>query len=205
MTTTPEPDVHPVLNLVGETVALGPQRRDLVPLYRRWLNDFVILTGLGVPPAPLTHEAEEQQYRDTDAAADQVWFTVYERTTLRPLGISGLRDIDHAHGTAEFVIFIGERELWRRGYGTEATRLVLDYGFTALGLHSILLRVYDFNVRGIQAYTRAGFREVGRWRQAHRLAGRVVDVVFMDCLASEFESLVLQRLLVDAGEGADHP
>jgi diamine N-acetyltransferase len=195
MSTTPEPDVRPVLNLVGEAVALGPQRRDLVPLYQRWLNDFAVLTRLGVPPAPLTHEAEERQYRDTDAAADQVWFTVYERMTLRPLGISGLRDIDHAHSTAEFVIFIGEQELWGRGYGTETTRLVLDHGFTALGLHSILLRVYDFNVRGIRAYTRAGFREVGRWRQAHRLTGRVVDVVFMDCLASEFESPIVQRLL----------
>ena len=121
------------------------------------------------------------------------------------MGISGLRDIDHAQRTAEFVIFIGERDVWGRGYGTETTRLVLDYGFTAPGLHSILLRVYDFNARGIRAYTHAGFREVGRWRQAHRLGHRVFDVVFMDCLASEFESPVLQQLLFQADEIPRHP
>ena len=187
---------EPILNVLGEKVALGPQRRELVPLYQRWLNDFAVLTPLGVPLRPLTREAEERQYQETDSNREQVWFTLYERTTRRPLGITGLRDIDHAQRTAEFVIFIGERDCWGRGYGTEATRLVLDYGFTALGLHSILLRVYDFNRRGIRAYTRAGFREAGRWRQAHRLGGRVFDVVFMDCLVTDFGESALQRVLL---------
>ena len=62
----------------------------------------------------------------------------------------------------------------------------MDYGFTALSLHSAMLRVYSFNERGIRAYRRAGFREIGRWRQAYRLAGHAHDVIFMDCLATEF-------------------
>ena len=198
MTAMPDPhaDQPPVLNLLGEQVALGPQRRDLIPLYERWLNDFTVLAPLGVPLRPLTREVEERQYQETDANREQVWFTLYEQGTWRPLGITGLRDIDHAQRVAEFVIFIGERECWGRGYGTEATRLVLDYGFTALGLHSILLRVYDFNLRGIRAYTRAGFREVGRWRQAHRLGDDMFDVVFMDCLASDVGESALQRRLL---------
>ena len=193
---------QPVINIVGAQVALGPQRRELVPLYERWLNDFAVLAPLGVPLRPLTREAEERQYQETDGNWTQVWFTLYERATWHPLGIAGLRDIDHARRTAEFVIFIGERAAWGRGYGTEATRLVLDYGFTALGLHSILLRVYDFNLRGIRAYTRAGFREVGRWRQAHRLGDRVFAVIFMDCRATAFRDSILQPLLLPPGHSA---
>ena len=193
---------EPTFTVLGNHAALGPQRRDLVPLVQRWLNDYAVLAPLGVPLRPLTREAEERQYQATDSNPEQVWFTLYERATRRPLGITGLRDIDQAQRTAEFVIFIGERAAWGRGYGTEATRLVLDYGFTALGLHSILLRVYDFNLRGIRAYTRAGFREVGRWRQAHRLGDRVFAVIFMDCLATAFRDSILQPLLLPPDHSA---
>jgi RimJ/RimL family protein N-acetyltransferase len=51
-----------------------------------------------------------------------------------------------------------------------------------------MLRVYDFNVRGMRAYLRAGFREIGRLRRAHRLGDRIADVILMDCPASEFRS-----------------
>ena len=31
---------QPIVNIVGEKVALGPLRRDLLPLYHKWSNDF---------------------------------------------------------------------------------------------------------------------------------------------------------------------
>ncbi|HZQ35151.1 MAG TPA: GNAT family protein, partial [Dehalococcoidia bacterium] len=97
--------------------------------------------------------------------------------------------------TAEFVIFIGQRDEWGKGYGTETTRLLLDYGFTALGLHNVMLKAFSYNERGIRAYLRAGFKEIGRRREAHWFAGKPYDVVYMDCLAGEFQSPVLRRLL----------
>ena len=48
---------------------------------------------------------------------------------------------------------------------------MLDYGFTGLGLQNIMLTVYDFNERGVRAYTRAGFRIIGRRREARRFGG----------------------------------
>ena len=72
---------------------------------------------------------------------------------------------------------------------------MLDYGFVGLGLHNIMLRVYGHHERGIRAYTRAGFREIGRRREAFRLGGAIYDTILMDCLAGEFESPVLYRLL----------
>ena len=43
---------EPILNVVGELVALGPLRRDLLPLYQRWINDLGTMRTLGVPPLP---------------------------------------------------------------------------------------------------------------------------------------------------------
>jgi len=185
----------PLLNVTGERVALGPRRRDLLPLYLKWINDFEVTRTLGMPLRPLTWEEEETWYERAAGSEREVGFTIYERETVRPIGNCGLHGIDHRTGTAEFGILIGAKECWGKGYGTEAARLTLDYGFTALGLHSIMLRVHSHHERAIRAYTRAGFRPAGRWRQAHRLAGDRHDVVFMDCLATEFESPVLQPAL----------
>ena len=92
-------------------------------------------------------------------------------------------------------ILIGERDCWGHGYGTEATQLVLDYGFTVLGLHNIMLSVRDWNTRGIRAYERAGFKRIGSRRASVRFGGRAYDEVLMDCVASEFKSPHLARLL----------
>lgn len=188
---------EPIVNIVGEKVALGPRRRDLLPLYLKWMNDFEVTRGLGAATRPLTWEAEESWYEraSTDRSGDDVGFTVYERSNMRPIGNAGLHRIDHANRTAEFGIVIGEKDCWGKGFGTEVTQLMLDYGFTVLGLHHIMLRVYDFNERAIRAYIRAGFRIAGRLREAHRFGGHTHDVVLMDCLATEFQSPVLHRLL----------
>ena len=186
---------HPIVNIVGERVALGPHRRDLLPTYQRWINDFTALRTLGVvTPGPTTLEQEAVWYEAQ--ASNEVRFTIYERSSWRPLGTTTVHGIDHRNRTAVFGIFIGEADARGQGYGTEATRLTLDYAFTALGLHSVMLTVAEFNLAGQRAYERAGFREFGRRRQCRWLAGQLWDDVYMDCLATEFESPVLARIFV---------
>ena len=186
---------RPIWNVTGEKVALGPHRRELVPLYQKWMNDWEVIRTLGTPLRPVTLEAETDWYDGMCRDERQAVFTVYERATSRPIGSTGLHDLNPAHGTAEFGILLGEKECWGRGYGTETARLMLDYGFTVLGLNNIMLTVFSYNQRGLRAYTRAGFREFGRRRQARRLGSRVYDVVYMECLASEFRSPALHTLL----------
>lgn len=71
----------------------------------------------------------------------------------------------------------------------------MDYGFNALGLHNILLTVHSYNERGRRAYRRAGFREIGRRREVIDRGGRLHDLVYMDCLATEFQGSVVRSLL----------
>ncbi len=73
--------------------------------------------------------------------------------------------------------------------------MLLDYAFTALGLHSVMLKVYEFNLAGRRIYEKAGFQECGRRRQSHRMGSRYWDEIYMDCLASEFVSPVLAKVL----------
>ncbi len=196
---------QPILNITGERVALGPFRRDLLPLYTRWFNDFSVTLPYLLNLGPRTLESRQAWY-DRIAAGEpgRVDFTIYERLTLRAIGWTNLDAIDHAQRRAQYNICIGERDCWGKEYGTETTILMLDYGFTILGLHNIMLQVDSYNERAIRCYRRAGYKEIGRRREARRVRDRVYDRVFMDCLSSEFRSPVLHALLPAEGLGRAH-
>ncbi len=195
----PPEDQQPITNIVGEKVAMGPIRRDLTHLFQMWSNDFEVRRFMG-PMRPTSLESIEDMYASIRKDENQSYFTVYEKSELRPIGNAGLADINHTHRTAEFFIMIGDKESWGKGYGTEVTRLVLEYGFACLGLHNIFLWVFATNERGIRAYRRAGFRMAGRLRQGLRLGGRAYDHILMDCLATEFQGGSLSYLMPESSE-----
>jgi RimJ/RimL family protein N-acetyltransferase len=186
---------QPIINIQGEQVALGPLRRELLPLYLKWINDFEVTRHLTVRSGPVSLEAEEAWYQSASTNETGAIFTIYERAGPRPIGTTDLRAVNLMHRTAEFGILIGEKDCWGRGYGTEATALMLEYGFSVLGMHNIMLTVLSDNGRGLRAYSRAGFREIGRRREAHRRRGLTYDLIYMDCLATEFRPPVPRRPL----------
>ena len=204
MTDTNEPaGQQPIINIAGEKVALGPLRQDLLPLYLKWINDFEVLRFLAASMRPKSLEAEEEWYARASKAENQASFTIYEKARLRPIGNTSLGKINHTHRTAEFGIMIGDKASWGKGYGTEVTRLMLEYGFTCLGLHNISLWVHAANESGIRAYQRAGFRIAGRLRQSLRLGGQAYDDILMDCLATEFQGSALSHLLPELSESKE--
>jgi RimJ/RimL family protein N-acetyltransferase len=178
------------LNIVGEVVALGPFARDDLALYHRWINDFEVTRYYLDTPRPVTLEERATWYERLSAGDPyNIDFLIYELATMRPIGRVGLEEISYQHRRASFGIFIGEKDCWGKGYGTEATRLTIDYGFRLLGLHNIMLSVSSANTAAIRAYTRAGFRVIGARRECRREGDSALDSIFMDCLSTEFDGL----------------
>jgi RimJ/RimL family protein N-acetyltransferase len=186
-----EPAPH--LIVTGERVAFGPLREDLIPVYANWLTTLEVACGVG-NTVIYTVEAESTWYEEA-AKPDpgQALFTIYDRFDLVPIGTTGLTNIDHRHGTATFGIMLGERR--GQGLGTEATRLMLDWAFTVLGLHNVDLLVFAWNRPAIRCYEKAGFRQIGRRRGGAVCMGRRFDVVIMDAIAEEFTGSVLADLV----------
>ncbi|GCE11689.1 GNAT family N-acetyltransferase [Tengunoibacter tsumagoiensis] len=180
----------PILNIVGEKVALGPIHRGWIPLIHKWQNDFQVALFSGDPLRPVSLEAIQAEYEEHTKKQQRYreeTFGIYARTTLQPLGVVELRHINLHGRTATMGIGIGEKDYWSKGYGTEAILLILDYGFTVLGLHNIDLTTYAYNDRATGAYLKAGFKLIGRRREAHRWGGKIYDELHMDCLATEFQ------------------
>jgi RimJ/RimL family protein N-acetyltransferase len=174
-----------ILIMRGESVGLGPLRRDHLQDYLRWINDLQVTRTLGAPRRPMTAELETA-WLDGALMSSDPSFTIYELATMRPIGNTTLR-VEGDSGCAEFGLMIGEKDVWGRGYGSEVTRLMLGYAFDVLGLYNVMLRVYANNPRAIGIYERAGFRRIGVRRGALKVGRRRVDEILMDAVADEFE------------------
>ena len=182
------PRERPIITIVGERVALGPLHQGLLPLIERWDNDFRTSDLGGDDPRPQTTEAIAAKLDSMLRGARDDWigFAIYALADVRPIGWANIRDFTNPHGTAEFGIAIGNPAERGRGYGTEAVQLLVDYAFTVLGVHNVWLDTPAYNIGAIRAYEKAGFREIGRRRDARMLAGHRYDIVLMDCIADEF-------------------
>lgn len=177
-------------------MALGPLRREHLDVVHRWFNDFQVARTSGDDPGPRAREHADTWYERRTTATDQAWFAVYEIATWRLIGFAALAEIDNRHRTATFSISIGVESARGKGYGTEVSRLMLDYAFTALGLHNVSLGVFSHNLAGIRAYEKAGFREYGRRHESFLMGGRYWDEVLMECLSTDFTSENLGAVFV---------
>jgi diamine N-acetyltransferase len=202
--TDEEPKQQRLILVQGKRVGLGALRHDLIPAYLRWRSDPEVMRGTGESTQVPTVETIQAWYEQaTRPGNTEVHFTIYDLDDVAPVGTALLVRVDQHAGTAEFGLSIGERR--NQGLGSEATKLVLDWAFTVMGLHNILLVTYSWNLPAIRAYSKAGFREIGRRRGAVLTLGQRYDQVLMDAVADEFTDSVLAKHALPEAESPDRP
>ena len=101
------------------------------------------------------------------------------------LGEAVLNELDEHNASVNFRICLAGPHVFGRGYGTEATGLVVDYAFDVAGLHRVHLEVYDFNPRAQRVYEKCGFIREGLHRDALLWEGQRHDVISMAILATD--------------------
>ena len=169
--------------LTGDRVYLSPIDIADSNIFTKWLNDFEITCMTGHAHKQITLSGESKAL---ERIAQGQTYSIVALDGDRLLGNCGLHNIDNVNRVAELGIFIGESADQGKGYGVEAIRLLLDYGFNVINLNNIMLKLFSYNTRGYRCYLKCGFKEIGRRRSARLLGGRYYDEVFMDILAEEF-------------------
>jgi RimJ/RimL family protein N-acetyltransferase len=179
----------------GERIYLSTIHRDDIPHYARWFTDLELTAYLGQVGRAFLPEEEQDFYERVLKAQDNRTFAIIVREGQRMVGSVSLMSINAQHQTAELGIAVADRSVWGEGYGTEATRLMTDYGFTFLNLQTIFLRLISFNERAHRAYLKAGYREAGRLRGMIVFNGKRYDDIFMDIVREEFGPSRIAHLL----------
>ena len=139
-----------------------------------------------------TQIATLEQYRAHYArvmeAQDRVDYAIIPSKSPEALaGEVVLNSIDAHNRSANFRIVLLTDAYFGKGYGTEATRLMLKHGFEALNLHRIDLEVYDFNLRALHVYEKVGFVREGVKRDVLFWEGAYHSAIVMSILRPEYE------------------
>ena len=80
---------------------------------------------------------------------------------------------------ASIDILIGDKNYWSKGYGYDAMKTVMDYGFKKLKLRKIELKVFSYNKRAIKLYKKIGFLIEGRRLKSIFYNGNYYDEIEM--------------------------
>jgi len=171
--------------LVGDRIYLSPRSVEDAQIFTEWLNDFETTDYIGRSNLISTLEAEKKYLEENINA--EATFAIVTLEDDKMIGTVSLESINHVHRKATLGIFIGDKDYRNNGYGTEAIRLILEYGFKYLNLNNIKLDLMSFNKRALACYKKCGFKEYGRRRKAAFINGKYYDTISMDILAEEFK------------------
>jgi RimJ/RimL family protein N-acetyltransferase len=191
MTTPPlrRPNDRPEPMLRGELVYLRPGERSDIPLFVRWLSDARTTRNLLIR-SPIG-EAIEERWFDTmlEHHGRERWFFVICRLVDgRPVGSLDLHDLDQINGSAGIGIAIGDPADTGQGYGTDALRVLVRFGFDELRLVRLWLDVYDENEGARRVYERLGFVHEATFRHGLFRRGRFMDVHRLGLLREEWDA-----------------
>ena len=198
----------------GTTVVLKRHTRDNLPEFLRWYQDPEVSRLTRYQDGPMRPDEIERFFMMRALGPDTLAMGIHIRDTGRLIGSCAFSQLDADNGSVLFHITIGEHDAWGRGYGSEATTLMVDHAFTSLGLHRVSLSVFAFNERAIRSYARVGFVTEGRAREAIWRDGRWWDEIHMSVLEPEWRAARWQaRAIADGrapapvgvGEGAAVP
>lgn len=170
--------------LIGERIYLSPRSIEDAETYTEWMNDFEVSDYTGRSGQLMSLEGEKKYLEEKNN--EEATFAIVTLDNDKMIGTISLEDINYIHRIATLGIFIGDKDFRDKGYGTEAIRLILDYGFNYMNLKNIKLDVVEFNKRAQKCYEKCGFKEYGKRRQANFTNGKYYDVIQMDILAEEF-------------------
>lgn len=165
--------------ITGNKVALAPITPADVRLFETYMADLEVASYFGYLGESMAPGGKTAWYECVTTDPNSRHFAI--RVDDRTIGRVAIFGINHRHQHAEYGIMIGDPTCWGRGYGTDATRLMCDYGLFHLGLRNLFLWVYGYNTRAIRAYARAGFWEAGRMREWIWFGERWHDAIMMQC------------------------
>lgn len=178
--------------LTGKLVVLRAIERDDLKLIHKWQNDEEIMRlARSQPDHSISMEALTAEL-EKDLKGEETGirrFAIQEKSSSRLIGWGSLTISRWAkrYTTADLGLLIGEKEFWRKGYGTEVVSLLLKEAFEQLNLHRLGWWTYAENKGSISLAKKMGFKEEARLRETVFFDNQYHDTVVLGLLKNEYE------------------
>ena len=171
----------------GNKVRLREYRKDDAKQAQDYINDPQVkrLLHPGIPFLN-TFEDEEKWIEGLSAKKENYSFAIETLEDSKYIGGCGINDIDWKNSVIVVGIFIGDKNYWSKGYGTDAMKVLIKFIFEQMNIHKIKLNVYSFNERAIRSYVKCGFKHEGTLRKEIFRDGKYYDEIVMGLLSEEY-------------------
>lgn len=151
----------------------------------KWINDPEIRSFL-MFDWPTSKAKTEKWFNNQLLDDTKKNFTIFTEPNNKPIGMTGLIDINIKNRRAQFYLTIGEKEYWGKKIPDITIPMVLRYGFLELDLNKIYLYTLNNNERARRVYLRNGFKPEGVLKQHYYCVGNYQDLHMYGILREEY-------------------
>lgn len=173
--------------LKGKKVILRAIERDDLKYFVKWLNNQEIIKNMAIF-YPFSLAQEEEWFEKTLRDDKQKHFLITTNKN-KPIGGIGIQGIDWKNRKAHLGLFIGEKNYWNKGYGTNAILTLLKFAFNEMNLNKISLTAFEHHKRAIKCYEKCGFEKGGVLEEEIYKDGKYQNLIAMAILSSKFKNL----------------
>ena len=187
MPETSQPKGNPDAFVQGDGIYLRALTQgDLEGNWYRWFNDPEVTYFQGQGYFPNSRENQARYYESMRDSDSDVLLAIIDAGTQKHIGNVGLHGINWISRTAELGIVIGEKVSWGKGFGTQAWRLITQYGFETLNLNKIGAIVVSGNDRGLACARASGYEIEGTQKEQLYKHGRYYDFILVGLTRSSW-------------------
>jgi len=174
----------------GQLVRLAAKVPDDNNVITRWFDDAEFARQLDSdaarPYSIARLEKDDEEEKKHLQEGRNYGFMFHTLAEDKVIGFGGLW-VNWNHQNGWIGIGIGEPDYRSKGYGTDAMRLLVNYGFRELGLYRVQLMVFSYNKRAIRCYEKVGFKREVIQRAALYRDSQRYDQYLMGILRPEWE------------------
>ena len=171
--------------LTGNKIILKPITLEDCEEYVEWRNSSFVSKNF-IIQKKYTIEQQTNWINTIVNSKEVEQFIIVDKVSGEKIGSVYLINIELINKKAEFGIFLKSEVFSGKGFGKEATALIIKYGFELLKLNKIYLRVFANNVSAIKLYIKSGFVFEGIAREDVYVNGSYRDMIFMAILKKNY-------------------
>jgi [ribosomal protein S5]-alanine N-acetyltransferase len=158
---------------------------DISDSYISWMNDKEVNQFLESRFFTHDYQSIKNYVESFENRIDKILFGIFLKSSEEHIGNISFSEINWKHSFGVIGICLGRKDLWGKGYGLEAMKLAVDFGFKKVKLNRLECGVYCTNIGSIKMFEKAGFAIEGKLIKRFFCDDRFIDSVIMGQLNFE--------------------
>tara|TARA_B100000780_G_C21117109_1_gene452090 strand:+ start:1960 stop:2481 length:522 start_codon:yes stop_codon:yes gene_type:complete len=140
-------------------------KKDISKKYQNWMNDLQVHKYTEQKNTKHSLTNIRKFVKEKNRCKNEFLYGIFlkKKNSHMHIGNIKLGPINSFHKNAEISYFIGEKELWGKGYSTIAIKKIIELG-KKMGIKKLKAGLYEMNIGSKKVLTKNGFKIEGKFQ-----------------------------------------